>query len=312
MKQTIAQRGFVTIATGNTYYYAIAKNLLLSYRRHASVKYPFAIICDRKNDYTDSFDHQIVISDPANSYMDKLKLFRELPFDETIFIDADSLAFGDLDAWWDLFNSADDFSVFGYAWSDLSCGRGWFDPKGMGEYRDKISYIPDFNGGVYYLRNTETCKKVFETAVNCAEHWEKYSFLGFRSAADEPVLALAMTVYGCKPLDLREIVFAPKNDRLDADIVQPRCRYQFHPNQYKDVRLIHFSSYLTRKSLYRFEVEKMKRIRNWENLSFTENILYKHKLRRFFLRYYDFLSFCFRIKRKLKKMIQTNKRKNNQ
>ena len=55
-------RGFVTIATGAERYFQIAENLLLSYRKFASVKYPFAIICDRKNNYTSEFDNVIRIS----------------------------------------------------------------------------------------------------------------------------------------------------------------------------------------------------------------------------------------------------------
>ena len=90
------RKGFVTIATGQERYYKLARNLLHSYRLFAKDPFPFAIISDRENEYTSEFDKVIVISDASNSYNDKLKLFRELPFEETIFIDADSLAYGDL------------------------------------------------------------------------------------------------------------------------------------------------------------------------------------------------------------------------
>ena len=125
------RKGFVTIATGQERYYKLARNLLHSYRLFAKDPFPFAIISDRENEYTSEFDKVIVISDASNSYNDKLKLFRELPFEETIFIDADSLAYGDLNTWWDIFCDAGDFSLFGYAWRDLNCGRGWFIPSGM-------------------------------------------------------------------------------------------------------------------------------------------------------------------------------------
>lgn len=85
----------MTIATGHQRYYRLAQNLLLSYHQFATELYPFAIIADRENEITTQFDHVIVISDASNSYNDKLKLFRELPYEETIFIDADSLAYGD-------------------------------------------------------------------------------------------------------------------------------------------------------------------------------------------------------------------------
>lgn len=144
MSRIAGKRGFVTIATGDIRYYEIAHNLLISYRRFSSEHNPFAIICDRLNEFTEEFDVQIVIEDAANNFLDKLKLFRELPFDETIFIDADSLAYGDLDVWWSLFRDGADFSVFGFAFEDLKCGKGWFRPEGTGPYRDRISFIPSF------------------------------------------------------------------------------------------------------------------------------------------------------------------------
>ena len=95
-------RGFVSIATGKKHYYRIAYNLLCSYRLNAGA-YPFAIICDRENEYTAAFDKVIRLENPTNSYMDKLRLFDCLPFDETIFIDADCLVYGNVDRWWALF-----------------------------------------------------------------------------------------------------------------------------------------------------------------------------------------------------------------
>jgi hypothetical protein len=42
-----------------------------------------------------------------------LKLYHYTPFDETIFIDADSLAYQDQNTYWDYFDAADDFSCLG-------------------------------------------------------------------------------------------------------------------------------------------------------------------------------------------------------
>lgn len=89
-------RGFVTIATGDEWYYRIAVNLLRSYRLFSAKPLPFAIICDRTLPCTSEFDQVILIDRPFRSYLDKLHLPRLIPFDETIFIDADCLAFRDL------------------------------------------------------------------------------------------------------------------------------------------------------------------------------------------------------------------------
>ena len=55
-------KGFVTIATGKEMYYAMARNLLMSYRFHNHGGPPFAIICDRENNYTEDFDDVVSLA----------------------------------------------------------------------------------------------------------------------------------------------------------------------------------------------------------------------------------------------------------
>lgn len=262
MKNTLGPRGFVTIATGQERYYRLARNLLLSYRQFAEKALPFAIIADRENEYTALFDDVILISDPANNYNDKLKLFRELPYDETIFIDADSLAYGDLNAWWNIFRDSGDFSLFGYAWRDLDCGQGWFVPSGMGEFAKSIRFIPGFNGGMYYMRNTAACQRVFDIANHCAAHYSDYQFNGFSTPADEPLLALGMAVCGFEPVNRDgELIFAPPRRQLRADITKPEAVFRARDGRvFSHVRLIHFSNYRTQLAFYRSEVSKLTRV----------------------------------------------------
>lgn len=298
MKHTLGKRGFVTIATGADRYYDLAVNLLHSYRFHSDSPYPFAILCDRENDKTAEFDDVIILDNPSNSYNDKLRLFDYLPYRETIFIDADSLAYGDLNAWWDMFAPMGDFSVFGYAYRDLKTAKRWFRPDGMREFADQVSFVPDFNGGVYYLRRTETCGRVFELARWCAEHYHDYAFDGFVDPADEPVLALGMAVCGCEPLDADEVIFAPKPHRAVYDIVSGRARRR--GSDY-DRRLIHWSNYLTMKSAYRFEKNRLDRAMSGKK-TICGKLLYDVGLARAYLWIYDVKAFCFRVKRKIKKV----------
>lgn len=305
MKNTFGPRGFVTIATGQERYYKLAANLLLSYRRFAAEPLPFAIIADRENAYTAAFDHVIIISDPENSYNDKLKLFRELPYDETIFIDADSLAYGDLNVWWDMFADCGDFSLFGYAWRDLVCGRGWFVPSGMGEFAEKIHFIPDFNGGVYYMRNTPVCEEVFRIASHCAAHYADYRFNGFSTPADEPVLALGMAVCGLEPLNQDgELIFAPRRKQLRADISVPRAEFRTSGGKvFPRVRLIHFSNYRTQLAFYRNEVAKLTNgaggcTQNCINCTIANAARYS------LYRLCDIVPFSKRVLRKIKRMLK--------
>ena len=298
-------RGFVTIATGAERYFEIAENLLRSYHKFASVKYPFAIICDRKNNYTSEFDDVILLEKPNCNYLDKLQLYKYLPYDETIFIDADSLAYGDLDEWWNIFKNADDFSVFGYAWTDLNCGRGWFVPEGIGEYKDKVTFIPDFNGGVYYLRRSETCRKIFELANYFAENFENYMFNGFTSPADEPCLALAMAVNQCMPLDIHEkgIVFAPGRKNIELNIDIPKAVYHSPSQGTYCVNLIHWSNYRTKLALYKFEVKKLKKLQE-QCTGISYKLLYQCKVLYYIYCLANITVYVQRAVEKIKKMLK--------
>lgn len=300
-------RGFVTIATGQERYFDIARNLLHSYRMFASEKSSFAIICDEKNSYTEEFDDVIVLEKAYCNYLDKLQLYDYLPYDETIFIDADSLAYGDLDEWWKIFKEADDFSLFGYAWTDLNSGRGWFVPSGLKEYQNQVTFIPDFNGGIYYIRKSEKCKEVFRLANFFAEHFSDYQFNGFTTPADEPCLALAMAVKNCHPLDILEggLVFAPSRKQIDIDITIPKAVYYKNVEQQYRVNLIHWSNYRTKLALYKFEVEKINLLLDGIDISKKKyKLLYQHKLRYYFLCIFNPSAYFTRIITKFRRMMR--------
>lgn len=258
MKSTFGKRGFVTVATGDDRFYRIARNLLFSYRLFSKEPLPFALIADRENELAAGFDRVVVISDAEKNYNDKLKLFRELPFDETIFVDADCLAYGDLNDWWEIFADAGDFAAFGCSIDDLTSSDGWFDPAGMREFSEKITFIPNFNGGVYYLRNTENCAKVFEIANYCATRYADYSFRKFKEPADEPLLALGAAVCGFRPVERTELVFKPKRG-FASDLSIPRATYRPKKDAAPiPIKLVHFGSFRTQLSAYRLEVAKMR------------------------------------------------------
>lgn len=299
-------RGFVTIATGSERYFEIARNLVWSYRQFASVKYPFAIVCDRENEYTAEFDDVILLDKAHCNYLDKLQLYDYLPYDETIFIDADSLAYGDLDEWWDIFKEADDFSLFGYAWTDLKSGRGWFVPDGTGEFKNKITFIPDFNGGIYYMRRSKKCERVFELANYFADNFSLYRFNGFTSPADEPCLALAMAIEQCMPLDIHEkgLVFAPKRQEMNLDITVPRALYHRKNLGTYRVNLVHWSNYRTKLSLYKFEVYKLGLLKKKKMHSATFTILCKYQVLYYILCMGNIVPYMERVINKIKRITQ--------
>lgn len=219
-------RGFITIATGKDHYYKIAANLLLSYRYYSSDPEPFAIIADRKNQYTDLFDQVIIMEDPCFSYVDKLRLPEYVPFDETIFIDADCLVYKDLNDYWKMFRDAGSFSCFGENYP-LDYKYGWFRKEDTGIYRERVQYIPSFVGGVYYLRKTDELEVFYELVKHIIPTYHDYRFRQFEDVCDEPVYALAMSVCGFRTAGEKspDICFYPHTTYFESDIAAGKVNY---------------------------------------------------------------------------------------
>ena len=152
----------------------------------------FALVCDRENKYTEEFDEVIIIDNPARSYMDKLRLYEVMPFDETIYIEADCLIYDDINHWWGIFENGSDFAPFGCIWNDLTVAKGWYIPSGMKGVRIGYEYVISINGGYTLWQNSGRakgclrCKVLYRTLRDYASD--------IQGAADEPVFASD----GCK------------------------------------------------------------------------------------------------------------------
>ena len=258
-------QGFVTIATGNVWYYRLALNLLHSYRLHSSNQYPFAIICDKENEVTKEFDDVIVMENALCSCVDKVVLPDYLPYDETIFIDADCLVYGDIDNYWDSFSEATSLSAFGSVCPNDSL-YGWFKKDEVGDYSDSIRFIPEFNGGVYYLRKSEELEAFAVTAKDILQNYRDYRFRQFTKPADEPIFALAMAVHGFKPAGDKSqpVAVYPFANTFECDIVSGTNTYdnRFFPagGVMHDASLIHWCAALTNNVPYRMEEYKLNRM----------------------------------------------------
>lgn len=198
-------RGFVTVATGGAKYYMMAHVLLLSYRMSSADPLPFAILADCENRWTRDFDDVVLLEKPAHSYMDKVQLLTHAPYDETIFIDADCIAFRDLNRLWDSFHGATDFSSIGWVLPlDAPAGEGWFDLDGAGKYADQLKYLVFYHGGIYFIRRGEVCDRIHEIALDVAAHYHDFKFRLFPNPADETVLSLPMALCDCRPIPWEE------------------------------------------------------------------------------------------------------------
>lgn len=254
MNQTM---GFFTVATGDEHYYKIAVNLLRSYRRFSPEPLPFAILADRENAYTKEFDKTVILRDPTRSYLDKLSLYDYLPYDISVFIDADCLAYGDLNVIFDHFRGGDDFCCYGRV-LPLEDKTGWFNYEDLGELQSRVSYCVGLHGGIYYIRRTPKAAEVFETAKQIARDYGKYSFKGrFSTPGDEPILALSMALTGCKPIPFRPegiCCYWEHENKMDLNIAKGRAVIRKNGQQ---THLVHWGTRFTKQLLYEREIQTL-------------------------------------------------------
>lgn len=272
-------RGFITVASGSEEYYRLARNLLHSYHHFCKDPVPFAVLTDEVNQWTSEFDDVILFRNGAtNSYLDKLSLGAYLPYDETIFIDADCLAFGDLNRLFDDFRDADDFSCFGRV-LPLEDKTGWFEYENLGDLKEKVSYVVGLHGGIYYMRKGETCDRVFRDAKAFVPDYPKYRFKGkFATPGDEPLVALSMAVNGCRP-----IPFVPEAiccywehpESMDIDITQGIARVKREPCH--NVDLVHWGTRFTRKLEYQKQLALLEIME--ESRSDRDDVIHSCKVR---------------------------------
>lgn len=257
------RRGFVTVATGREDFYRLARTLLISYQMTSESPLPFAILCDRENQYTAGFDRVILLEHPTNSWMDKLELLVKAPYEETIFIDADCIAYDDLNRLWASFEGATDISSPGLL-LPMDSKVGWFTPESVGKYAPQLKYLLDFHGGIYFLRPGELCRKMYGLCKEIAAHYGEYRFKTFTQPADEPVIALAMALCGCVPVRVQPWHYCrcTRTTTIDAADFFARklvytCQMTDVPEHVDDGMLLHFSIGKTIEPLYNYESAKV-------------------------------------------------------
>lgn len=254
-------RGFCTIATGDVKYSKLAYNLLMSYKIFTKKNYPFSVITDSKNEFLKDFDDVILVKDTEQTYLDKLSLFKLCPYDETIFIDADSLAYGDLCEIFKYFSEADDVSCIGEVFQeDAICG--WFRKEDVGKYKEDIDYTIWMHGGIYFIRKTPRLSAFYDTCVDIAQNYKKY-FFRFKyliEPADEPIIALAMAIHKFKPIKgAPEIMAFYRDSKIKKiDIISGKLAYTVKLGSTENGLLIHWATANTTRALYCSEVKKLK------------------------------------------------------
>ena len=269
-------RGFVTIATGDERYYDMARTLLRSYRQSCKSPHKFALIADRQNEYTSEFDDVIILEHPSYSWMDKLSLIKECPYEETIFIDADCLVYQDINFLWDLFSEADDFSCFGKV-LPIESEEGWFKKDVQKLYQ--IHFITHLHGMLYFIRKSESIAEMGEWCEKIINDYKEISFKAFNDVlADEPVFALAMSIMNFKPIDRKPeyYCFVPFATKLSTDYFHRKVHYT-NPKDgaVNSCFIVHWGNKNTLKYQYRADKHAVQFEQNHSKASVYTRIFYR-------------------------------------
>lgn len=309
MEQTKASRGFVTIATGKEQYYKIAVNLLKSYRFFTKEPLPFAIIADRENEYTALFDHTIILEKPHYSYLDKVELLSHIPYQETIFVESDCLAYTDLNILFSAFKNADDFSCFGRSLPLDTKEIGWFKLEETGKYREQIEFHQRFHSAIIYLRQGEICQKIYDVCKDVYDHFETYNIGGDREAMDDKLFAIGSATLHCRMTansfenNYTAFCYYPADVKAKR---KPKAQMRIKKVTLLDYKLekripaiiCHWANYNTKRALYKREVCSLDYLKTHSAKSKFEIGFYTLAL--------PFSAFKDRIKKLFYKVVQIN------
>ena len=274
------ERGFITIAIGDYYRY-LAKMLAITYRLNSNSKLQFAIVTDKSDEELEKlFD--IIIIEPeklADGYLYKLKLNVYSPFMETIFLDADQFVIDDLNGYWEFFKDCD-FGVIGKNKNIENVGI--VDAEKV-KKDFNVTVVPMFNGGVYYFKDTEKAKKVFDDALMLIDKYDYYGMPKFINAGvkklskgDEPLFVLAMAINSCfavRDVWHRTNFHVNKSKALELDVIKKKCTFikKYWGRVYPTI--IHFGTDNTKLYHYKKEAFKIKLCWNYNMSSLISNTL---------------------------------------
>lgn len=193
------RRGFLTIASGASLYLRMGLALARSVRLRNS-RAELAVVTDASPDmFSGLYDHVIRLNPEfGRGVQQKLYLDRYTPFEETIYIDADCLAYEDVDLLWGMYAGSRGFGVKGADY--LGAASSHYGVSDLGKYLEVygVTRIGNFNGGIYYFDRGTVAAKVFESARRISAERDRVGLTPFKNSpvADEPIMAMAMEVNG--------------------------------------------------------------------------------------------------------------------
>jgi hypothetical protein len=248
----MATKGIITIATGSPVFLDMARDLAFSLRLHCD-HIPRAIVTDSDSSVlAQLFDVVIPCrKEFGDGFNQKLYLDHYTPFQETLFIDSDSLVLRNLDFIWAMCRNHE----FGYTGSHRQDGL-WngadiaYLRKALG-----LNCLATLNSGMLYYKSGEISRNIFARARKILlNQYESLGFAPFRDTRnDEAGFAIALSEKGLSPLqDYGRTMRTPIGiqGRIRLDVLRGECEFIKNGERVRPA-IMHFATWQYHPIYYR-------------------------------------------------------------
>jgi len=247
-------RGIITIALGSETYIRMAKDLALSARKHCATT-PRAVVTDSRDAELAALFDAVVPVDASlgDPLFQKLCLDRYSPYDETLFIDCDSLIVGDVDFIWRACKGRSSAFV-----GQKQTTGSWYGADVATVCQAcNVPWLGTLNSGMIFFRAGDAASKMFASGRRAMARCQSLGFDLFRgdTYSDEIGFSIAFGEQGVDPLDdPRGLTMRTPigiEGRMKIDVLRGYCRFikkgervaptvvhfatwQFHPVYYRE------------------------------------------------------------------------------
>lgn len=195
-------RSIVSIAVGKEYYLKLSTNLIRSFLNW-NRDIHFLLLTDNISYFEEFSNHQMVtihhmeISEVEKSFTAKFELWNYAMAEENLFIDCDCLIYGNLNFVFDMMRGQH-FTAIG----ENSTDGHFFCNVAEIIKKLHLTSLPKFVGSVYFFKKSAIAKNIFDKAIELKGRYDELGFIRLRGKKnEEPLLAVAMAMYGQQPIE---------------------------------------------------------------------------------------------------------------
>jgi hypothetical protein len=289
MNAVLHERGVLTLAYGHERFVEQARSLAHSLQMHAP-HLPRTLVTDSADSEIRRQFTEIIPYRPEYGSGVRQKLFLDLysPYEQTLFIDSDCLALGNLESFWSAF-AGQRFGVPGYKYLQKGSTDPYLDVDHVLESLHLTS-LPKFNGGAYYFSRSPEVTEFFATARGILENWRTLRLCEFRrdGPGDESVYSVAMAVHHISPTSMGSGgMWTPVGYKgpLLLDALSGTCSFEKEGMKLSP-EVIHFPgeyiysfAYARERARLRAHIEKKKTPMSSRAASFAASVLWQSSRR---------------------------------